>query len=57
MFQSIVFRLKMQKSTVLEKKNDFERILIDLKCMWLQSGLGKTPNTCIFAYGRFFTLF
>ena len=32
--------------------------LIDLKCRWLQSGLAdlekKTPNTCIFAYGRFF---
>ena len=29
--------------------------LINLKCRWLQSG--KTPNTCIFAYGRFFTQF
>ena len=36
-FHSIVFRLKMQKSTVFEK-NDFECILIDLKCRWLQPG-------------------
>ena len=31
-------------------------ILIDLKCIWLQSDLAdleKTQNTCIFAYGRF----
>ena len=36
----IVYGLKIQKSTVfLDKKNDFEGILIDLKCRWLQSGL------------------
>ena len=37
-FHTIVFGLKMQKSTVFEK-NDFESILIGLKCRWLQSGL------------------
>ena len=30
----------MKKSTVFEK-NDFEGILIDLKCRWLQSGLAN----------------
>ena len=29
--------------------------LINLKCRWLQSSL--LPNTCIFAYGRFFHIF
>ena len=37
-FSFIVFRLKMQKWTILDK-NYFECILIDLKCRWLQSGL------------------
>ena len=34
--------------------------LSDLKCRWLQSGLAdleKKPNTCNFAYGKFFTHF
>ena len=38
-FHSIVFWLKMQKSTVLEKKIILSGVLIDLKCMWLQYGL------------------
>ena len=36
---SIVFRLKMQKSTVLVKKKILSAVWIKLKCRWLQSGL------------------
>ena len=49
----------MQKSTVLEK-NDFECIFdpfnVLVVIIW-SSRLGKTPNTCTFANGRFFTHF
>ena len=49
----------MQISTVLVK-NDFECILdkieVQMVTVW-SSRLGKTSNTCIFAYGRFFTHF
>ena len=54
-----VFRLKMQKSTVLER-NDFEcifdRFEVQVVTVW-SSRLGKTSNTCIFAYDRFFYAF
>ena len=49
----------MQKSTVLEK-NDFEFIFdrFELLVVIIRSSrLGKTPNTCTFANGRFFTHF
>ena len=38
-FHTIMFQLKMQKSTVLEKKMILSGVLIDLKCRWLQYGL------------------
>ena len=50
---------KCQKSTVLEK-NDYECIFdrFDVHVITaLSSRPGKTPNTCIFAYDRFFTYF
>ena len=49
----------MQKSTVLEK-NDFECIFDRFEVLVViirSSRLGKTPNTCTFANGRFFTHF
>ena len=54
-----VFRLKMQKPTVLVK-NDIECIFdrFEVKVVTVRSSRpGKTPNTCIFAYGRFFMHF
>ena len=49
----------MPKSTVLEK-NVFESILdrfeVHVVIVW-SSRLGKTPNACISAFGRFFTHF
>ena len=49
----------MQKSTVLEK-NDFEcifdRVEVLVVITW-SSRLWKTPNTCTFPNGRFFTHF
>ena len=41
------FRLKLQKSTVLEKKMFLSAFLIDFKCRWLQSGLSdlEKPQT------------
>ena len=51
--------LKMQKSTDLEK-NDIERMFdrfeVQVVTVW-SSQLGKTPNACISAYGRFITHF
>ena len=49
----------MHKSTVLEK-NDFDCIFdrFEVQVVTVRSSRpGKTPNTCIFAYGRFFTHF
>ena len=49
----------MQKSTVLEKNYFeciFDRFEVQVVTVW-SSRLGKTQNTCIFAYGRFFTHF
>ena len=40
----------MQKSTVLEKKNDLSAFLIDLKCMWLQSGLADLEKLQTLAF-------
>ena len=40
-FHSKVLRLKMQKSTFLEKMI-FSAFLIDLWCRWLQSGLADS---------------
>ena len=51
----------MQKSTVqVGEKMSLSAFLIDLTCWWSQSGLAdleKTPNSCMFVYGRFFTQF
>ena len=47
----------MQKSTVLEKKDlecIFDRFEVLVVIIW-SSRPGKTPNTCTFANGRFFT--
>ena len=49
----------MQKLTVLEK-NDFECIFDRFEVLVViirSSRLGKTPNTCTFANGRFFYAF
>ena len=49
----------MQTSTVLEKNNFeciFDRFEVHMDTVW-SSRIGKTQNTCIFAYGRFFTHF
>ena len=51
------FWLKMQKSTVSEKKDVdciFDLFEVQVVTVWSRQ-LGKTPNTCSFAYGRFFT--
>ena len=59
----------MQKSTVLEKKKDFECILTDLKRRWLQSGLADFEKHktlafllmvdifCVFQNNRFLRFF
>ena len=44
------FRLKTQKSTVLEKKMILSAILIDLKCTWLQSDLADLEKHQTFAF-------
>ena len=56
-FSFIVFRLKMQKWTVLDKKMILSAFLIDLKVMWLQSGPVDMEKHQTLAYGRFFTHF
>ena len=59
-FLSLVFGLKMQISTVLEKKKRFwsicDRFEVQVVTVWY-SRLGKTQNSCIFAYGRFLRTF
>ena len=49
----------MQKSTVLEKKDVdciFDLFEVHVVTVWSRQ-LGKTPNTCSFPYGCFFTYF
>ena len=49
-FHSIVLRLKMQKSTFLEKKIILSAFLVDLKCRWLQSGLADSEKHLTLAF-------
>ena len=54
------FRLKMQKTNVLEKKKILGAFLIDLKCRWLQSGLAdleKHQTLAFLLMVNFFTHF
>ena len=54
------FFVKNAKIDFFGEKMILSAFLIEFKCMWLLSGLAdleKTPNTCIFAYGRSFTHF
>ena len=44
------FGLKMQKSTVFEKKMILKTFLIDLKCRWLQSGLADLEKHKILSF-------
>ena len=58
-FHSMIFMLKMRKSTVFEK-NDFQcifdRFEVHVITVWSKR-LGKTQNICIFANGRFLRVF